>query len=64
MLINPKSDMLFTGAKSGKKIKMIRHVLLEVDPDDLKGVDKRDYEPAKSGKPGQKVEEEGEPKKK
>lgn len=57
MLIKPKNDMYFTGAKSGRKQKMLRNVLLEIDADELVGLDKADYDVVTDGKAGEAVPE-------
>jgi len=57
MIIKPKNDLRFTGSKSGKPMQMHRNVLMEVDPDELKAIDKADYDVVDAGKPGEVVPE-------
>jgi hypothetical protein len=52
MIIKPKYDMYFTGSRSGKKMRMLRNVLLEIDEDELTAIDKADYEVVNAGQPG------------
>lgn len=57
MIIKPKNDMRFIGSKSGRPMWMHRNVLLEVDPDELKAIDKADYDVVDAGKSGEVVRE-------
>lgn len=57
MKINPKCDIYFTGAKSKRKIKVLRNVIAEIDEEELKGLDPADYTVVSDGKPGDVVPE-------
>ncbi len=64
MIIKPKYDMTFRAAKSGDKRRMLRNVLLEIDPEELAGIDKADYDVVDAEKPGEVMPEPAPKKKK
>jgi len=57
MKINPKCDIYFTGAKSKRKMKILRNVIADIDEEDLKTLDPADYSVVEEGKPGDVVPE-------
>lgn len=43
MVIKPKFDQYYTGAKSGKRMRMLAGVPHEVDAEEIAHIDKADY---------------------
>ncbi len=43
MVIKPKFDQYFTGAKSGRRMRMVAGVPLDIDGEEIQHIDKADY---------------------
>lgn len=44
MIIKPKFDMSFVGAKSGYRTRLVASVLKEIDPEEVKHLDPADFD--------------------
>ena len=64
MIIKPKYDITFTGAKSRQKMRVLQGVPREIDPEELTAIDKADYDVVDAEKPGEVVPEPAPKKKK
>lgn len=50
MIIKPKCDVSFVGAKSGQRCRVIAGVLKEIDPEEIKHLDPADYDVVQDAK--------------